>query len=148
MKYDRIDKKFQKLGFTKTKEWNGGVAYEKYNDEYKYIQIIELQYKYSGKHLIHSYSLEDEMSGYYNVSVGMSRKEAKLSIKKINKMLPIWERQSDQSYNDNVIEQASACSFKKVCILQKKVVKRLDFIKFLIYNSYRKLKRGSPTGQR
>ena len=43
------------VGFTKTSEDAYGVFYEKENKEYKYIQVIAILHKKSGRHIVQSY---------------------------------------------------------------------------------------------
>lgn len=79
---NRIDKKFQELGFEKTHESDLCVTYEKFNEEYNYTQIIELGYKASGYHLIHSYVKNVNSEGFNN-GVGLTMLESKLCLKKM-----------------------------------------------------------------
>lgn len=77
-----IDYRFQELGFEKTHESDLCVTYEKFNEEYNYTQIIELGYKASGYHLIHSYVKNVNSEGFNN-GVGLTMLESKLCLKKM-----------------------------------------------------------------
>lgn len=83
--FKTIDEKFKELGFDKTYESDIVVDYEKYIDKYKYTHVIELINKSNGQKTIHSYEKEINKDGFTN-SVGMTKEETKLAIKKLNKM--------------------------------------------------------------
>lgn len=51
-----IDRKlFEQFGFEKVKENEYGVYYERYDEKYKFTQVVCIISKASGKHLIQSY---------------------------------------------------------------------------------------------
>lgn len=82
---DRIDKKFEKLGFKKTKEDKYGVGYERVVPKYEFIHCIDILHKASGRHLIMSYEKKVNNDGFSNM-VGTSIQETKLILKKFKIM--------------------------------------------------------------
>ena len=80
----RIDKKFEKIGFTKVKENDSIVSYERYIPQFKYTQVLELMYKESGRHIVFSYEKGSSSVGNgFCAVVGISMREMKLCIKKM-----------------------------------------------------------------
>ena len=79
-----IDKRFEKLGFIKTKEDKYGVIYSKKVSDlnYHYTHEIEIMHKASGKHLIFSNTEGLNADGCNNV-VGLEEQETKLALKKL-----------------------------------------------------------------
>lgn len=93
--FESIDKKLEKIGFVKVYEDKGnghhvsedkyGVRYERYNEQFKYIQVLDIRHKKSGNHLIQSYQKDVNADGFNNV-VGLNYKEMKLAMKKYRQM--------------------------------------------------------------
>ena len=83
----KIDRKFKRIGFVKTKETEFGATYEREHKDPNYTQRLDLVHKSSGKHLIQSYDpllMDDKKIG--NTCVGITMYEAKLCIEKMKKM--------------------------------------------------------------
>lgn len=78
------DERFAELGFTKIRENEYGVDYEK-REEIGYIHVISILHKESGNHLIMSYQ-KDVNSGGFNNTVGLTFEEAKLAVNKMIEM--------------------------------------------------------------
>lgn len=93
--FESIDKKLEKIGFVKVYEDKGnghhvsedkyGVCYERYNEQFKYTQVLDIRHKKSGNHLIQSYQKDVNTDGFNNV-VGLNYKETKLAMKKYRQM--------------------------------------------------------------
>ena len=83
--FKSTDKKFEKIGFVKTKEDEHGVSYERPNEEFHYIQKIDILYKTNGKHIVQSYDATNTTSEYSPV-VGLTGYEVKLVLKKMKEI--------------------------------------------------------------
>lgn len=83
--FKSIDEKFEEIGFKKIREDKYGVVYERYNNEYKYNQILDILHKANGNHIIQSYD-ETNTTSQYSPAVGLSGYEVKLALKKMKKM--------------------------------------------------------------
>lgn len=81
----KVDKEFEKLGFTKILENKFGVEYNKYIEEFDYNHVIIILHKKSGKHIIQSYQRQLNSDGFNNC-VGMTLKETKLIMKKFKEL--------------------------------------------------------------
>lgn len=82
--FKTVDEKFAEIGFTKVEEGDSFVTYERDVKEYGYKQVLHLQEKISGRHLIQSYDPElfdEKMIG--NTGVGLTMYEVKLCVKKM-----------------------------------------------------------------
>lgn len=76
------DKKFEKLGFTKVKESDLVVSYEKYYPTYKYTRCIDIYHKNNTRHISISYQKDVNSEGFDN-SVGLSVAELKAVLLKM-----------------------------------------------------------------
>ena len=85
--FKSIDEKFKDIGFIKIEEDKYGVVYERYDEEYKYMQRLDISYKINGKYLVQSYDNTDPTSEF-SPMVGLTEYEIKLVSIKI-KMLHI-----------------------------------------------------------
>lgn len=95
MIFESIDNKFKKIGFTKTYEDRDdghyvledeyGVSYERWDEKYKYMQVLDIRRKANGNHLIQSYQKDVNADGFNN-TVGLNYKEMKLAMKKYRQM--------------------------------------------------------------
>ena len=84
-----VDDKIQKLGFTKIKENEHEILYERYNDKNHYTQVVRISPKYTLK----SYYREvDDTDTLVDPCIGLNCKEMKLFIKKMNQHIKYWER--------------------------------------------------------
>lgn len=83
--FKTVDEKLADIGFIKDEESEFYVNYKKNIEKYGYVQILEIQYKASGIHTIHSYEEVVNKDGYNN-SVGLSLCATKLALKKARKM--------------------------------------------------------------
>ena len=82
--FKTVDEKFKEIGFTKVDDNDHIVSYVRYVDNYKYTQILELQHKKSGRHLIHSYDKDlMDVNKIGNIGVGLTYYETKLAMKKM-----------------------------------------------------------------
>lgn len=87
MLFRNIDREFEKIGFTKIEEDKYGVEYERYNEKYKYTQVIYIGHKSSGNHIVQSYDegvMDENKIG--NICVGLTYPETKLVLKKFRQM--------------------------------------------------------------
>ena len=87
--FKSIDDKLKEIGFNKIKEDKNRVEYERYISDFDYTQVLSINYKISGKHLIQSYDkdlCDDKYIG--NVGVGLTYDETKLILKKMKQ----WKR--------------------------------------------------------
>jgi hypothetical protein len=85
--FKSTDEKFKEIGFVKVKQDKYGVTYERQNECPKFIQILDLIHKQSGKHIIQSYDpalMDTKKIG--NTCVGLTMYEAKLCIKKMKEL--------------------------------------------------------------
>lgn len=82
-----IDEKFAEIGFKKTYESELRVVYEK-ETQFGYIHCLDIGYKKSGEHIVHSFRKKQKSSDYCadGESVGMTVKEMRLCIKKMRKL--------------------------------------------------------------
>lgn len=53
--FKSIDEKFNDIGFKKVKDDKYAVTYERYNGEFKYMQVLDIRHKKDGRHIIQSY---------------------------------------------------------------------------------------------
>ena len=83
--FKNIDKKFEEIGFIKTKEDKYGVEYERYNKEFDYIQKLDILYKSNKELITQSYDSTNTTSSYSPV-VGLTEYELKLVLKKIRRL--------------------------------------------------------------
>lgn len=83
--FKSADELFAEIGFTKVYESNSYVEYERYNEEFKYMQSLDLGYKNNGYHLIMS-SVKDVNSEGFNNMVGLTMYEALLCLKKMREL--------------------------------------------------------------
>ena len=85
--FKSIDEKFKEIGFNKIKENEYGVRYDRYVEEYKFTQTLDLLHKSSGRHIVQSY--DNELRDQKNIGctcVGLTMYEMKLCIKKMKQM--------------------------------------------------------------
>lgn len=95
MIFESVDKKLKKLGFSRVYEDREdgrcvledeyGVSYKRWIEEFKYVQVLDIRRKASGKHLIQSYQ-EDVNADGFNNGVGLTYQEMKLAMKKYRQM--------------------------------------------------------------
>lgn len=83
--FKSADELFEEIGFTKVYESNLYVQYERFDEEFKYMQSLDLGHKQSGYHLIMSSVKETNNEGYNNM-VGLTMYEAKLCLKKMREL--------------------------------------------------------------
>lgn len=88
-----IDDRFAEIGFIKVDENKHGAFYKR-ETEHGYTQRLDLGYKESGIHLIHSYEQGCNTDGFNN-SVGITMYEAKLCRKKMKRMG--WKERKDNA---------------------------------------------------
>lgn len=82
--FKSIDKKFEEIGFIKVKDDEFGVSYERLNNEYNYIQVLDILHKANGIHIIQSYDKNlFDTKGIGNTCVGLTYNEMKLALKKM-----------------------------------------------------------------
>ena len=84
MLFKSIDKQIEKLGFKKVEDNEHIISYERKNEKYNYIQVVDIYHKRSGKHLLFSYDknlYDNKRVG--NTCVGLTYTEAKLFLKKM-----------------------------------------------------------------
>lgn len=79
------DRKLSEIGFEKAEESDGFVSYERENEDYNYIQCLEICEKESGYHLVWSYVKDTNSEGFNNV-VGLTGYEMKLALRKMKEM--------------------------------------------------------------
>lgn len=85
--FKTVDEKFERIGFTKMKENNHIVSYERYDDKFKFTQTLDLIHKNSGRHIVQSYDrdlMDEKKIG--NTCVGLTMYEMQLCLKKMKKM--------------------------------------------------------------
>ncbi len=84
--FESVDDKLRGLRFIKTEDNEYAVTYERLDTKYKFVQVVALLHKASGKHIIQSYdaSLGDD-KGIGNTCVGLTYEEARLFLKKMKK---------------------------------------------------------------
>ena len=85
--FKNIDKKFEEIGFIKTREDKYGVYYERTNTKYNYIQELAILHKANGNHIVQSYDkdlFDSKMIG--NTCVGLNYYEMKLILKKMKQL--------------------------------------------------------------
>ena len=83
--FKSIDEKFKDIGFIKVREDKHGVVYERYEDEYGYVQRLDILHKANRKHLIQSYDATNTTSEFSPV-VGLTGYELKLALIKMKKI--------------------------------------------------------------
>lgn len=82
--FKNIDDKFKDIGFKKVKDDKYTVTYERYDTTYKYIQVLDIRHKKSGRHIIQSYDKGlFDTKGIGNTGVGLTYYETKLALKKM-----------------------------------------------------------------
>lgn len=79
------DRKLEEIGFEKVEESDGLVTYERENEEFNFIQRLEICEKESGYHLVWSYVKETNSEGFNNV-VGLTAYEMKLALRKMKEI--------------------------------------------------------------
>ena len=85
--FKSIDEKFAKIGFKKIEEDKYGASYQRYNEEFKYTQSLDLLHKNSGRHIVQSYDKDlFDQKNIGNTCVGLTMYEMKLCIKKMKQM--------------------------------------------------------------
>lgn len=84
-KNDRIDNKLLKINFIKVRDSKKSICYERYDKNFDYTHVIEIEHKSNGNHIILSYQKGCNKDGFNNV-VGLTFKEIKLLNKKIKKL--------------------------------------------------------------
>lgn len=85
--FKTVDEKFERIGFIKVKENNKIVSYERYDDEFKFTQTLDLIHKNSGRHIVQSYDrdlMDEKKIG--NTCVGLTMYEMQLCLKKMKQM--------------------------------------------------------------
>lgn len=85
--FKSIDKKFEEIGFIKTREDKYGVHYERTNTKYNYIQELAILHKANDNHIVQSYDkdlFDSKMIG--NTCVGLNYYEMKLILKKMKQL--------------------------------------------------------------
>lgn len=80
-----IDNRLKDIGFIKIEEDGHGALYERKNEEYSYIQRLDLMHKNNGSHVIQSYQKNVNSDGFNNM-IGLTMYETKLAIKKMKRM--------------------------------------------------------------
>ena len=83
--FKSIDEKFKDIGFIKVREDKHGVVYERYEDEYGYVQRLDILHKANGKHLIQSYDATNTTSEF-SPMVRLTEYKLKIKIIKIKKI--------------------------------------------------------------
>ena len=83
--FKSIDEKFKDIGFIKVREDKYGVVYERYEDEYGYVQRLDILHKINGKYLVQSYDATNTTSELSPV-VGLTGYELKLALIKMKKI--------------------------------------------------------------
>ena len=85
--FKNIDEKFEDIGFKKVKDDRYSVTYERYNEKYKYMQVLDICHKKEdGRHIIQSYDKDlFDNRGIGNTCVGLTYYETKLALKKMKK---------------------------------------------------------------
>lgn len=81
-----VDEKLKDIGFTKIKDDNYAVIYERSLKKYNYTQVLTIIHKNNGKHIIQSYDKDlIDKKGIGNTCVGLTYYETKLIMKKMKK---------------------------------------------------------------
>lgn len=85
--FKTIDEKLNDIGFIKVDEDKYGATYVRNDVKYPYTQRVDIVYKKSGRHILHSYdpALSDQ-KGIGNICVGLTYTEMKLFCKKMAQM--------------------------------------------------------------
>ena len=84
MLFKSIDKKFEEIGFIKVQDDEYGVRYERMDECHDYVQVLAIDHKANGEHIVQSYDkdlMDQEMIG--NVGVGLTYYEMKLALRKM-----------------------------------------------------------------
>lgn len=86
-----IDKKLERLGFSKDYENSLIVSYSRFNKDLTYCQVVEIIYKKFGNHCMMSYSKRDLLDYedglvFSNAVVGLTYRETKLFLQKFKQM--------------------------------------------------------------
>ena len=85
--FKNIDKKFEEIGFIKTKENEYQVIYERENKDFNFTHVLVICCKASGKHIVQSYDKDlFDTKGIGNTCVGLTYYEMKLASKKMRKL--------------------------------------------------------------
>lgn len=85
--FNHIDKKFEKIGFTKIKEDKYGATYERKDVKYNYTQVLDISHKASGTHIVQSYDKDlRDAKNIGNTCVGLTYYEMKLILKKMKQL--------------------------------------------------------------
>ena len=92
-KLGRVDKKLEKLGFTKISDDKHEVAYARYNQTYNYTQEVAILHKSSGNHILQSTDnalFDTKHIG--NTCVGLTYEEMYWFTKKMKKVIKKWDK--------------------------------------------------------
>ncbi len=82
--FKSVDQKFRDIGFMKMKDNELVVTYERWNDKYNYMQVLDICHKKSGRHIVQSYDKNlFDTKGIGNTGVGLTYYETKLALKKM-----------------------------------------------------------------
>lgn len=85
--FKTVDEKFERIGFIKVEENKHIVSYERYDNNFKFTQVLDLVHKNSRRHIVQSYDrdlMDEKKIG--NTCVGLTMYEMQLCIKKMKKM--------------------------------------------------------------
>lgn len=84
--FKSIDEKFEEIGFHKVKDDQYAVTYERFVEEYRYVQVLAILHKASGRHIVQSYDKDlYDAQNIGNTCVGLTYYEMKLAMKKMKK---------------------------------------------------------------
>lgn len=84
--FKTIDDRFVDIGFTKVEDNEYIVVYERYDEKYKYTQVLAIVHKSNGNHIIQSYDKDhSDKEGIGCTCVGLTYYEARLALKKMAK---------------------------------------------------------------
>ena len=85
--FKTVDEKFEEIGFKKLDESKFGATYERIVSKYKFVQIVDILHKKSGRHIVQSYDLNlGDTKKIGNTCVGLTMYEMKLCLKKMKQM--------------------------------------------------------------
>lgn len=87
--FKSTDEKLEDLGFIKKEDNRHGVIYSRYNEEFKYTQIVSILFKKSGNHILQSYDMTNSTTQFSPV-VGLTFKEMKLFLRKMKEKEKGW----------------------------------------------------------
>lgn len=83
--FKTVDEKLEEIGFKKIKEDKYGAEYERYNEQFKFTQKLDIMHKLSGNHIVQSYDVNSCTSKGCNM-VGLTYKEMKLALAKMKEL--------------------------------------------------------------